>query len=134
MSFDIFVFFYKNGDISPIPRSQFEEIFGREAVDPAFPLTDVQYPDGSRGDIYGAEDDLIESLMFNHCGGPTFNARLFELLDRLGGTLQWPGEAPCYAVTRREVLDHLPPCYSEEWGPPCVGSSFDEIEEAIRIS
>ena len=134
MSFDIFVFFFKDGGGATISRAQFEEIFGREAVDPAFPLTDVRYPDGSGGEIYGAEDDLIESLMFNHCGGRTFNARLYELLDRMDGILQWPGEPPCFAVTRREVLDHLPPGHNEEFGPACIASSFEEINEAIRIS
>jgi hypothetical protein len=44
MSSDIFLQCFRDREPATFERAVFEEIFGRGAVNPQFPLTDVAYP------------------------------------------------------------------------------------------
>src|SRR5690348_6146281 len=99
MGFAIYLQCYRNGESATFKRAVVEEIFGRDAVDLRLPLTNVTYPDGSGAQIIGAyEEDDINSLMFNHFGGPTFYDRLYELAHRTRSCLLWPFGDPQSAV------------------------------------
>ena len=63
----------------------------------------VEYPDNSGGSIYTgyADDDPAQSsnFMFNHCGGPSFWADLYELADRSKSVIFWPSKKMIYLYT-----------------------------------
>ncbi len=73
MPFDFFLSCVRNGDPATFERSLFEEIMGRGAIDPDFPLQNVDYAEGNGSAIYGGEDDDIDGLMFNHFGPGIFS-------------------------------------------------------------
>ncbi len=130
MSFDIFLVCVKDGEATAFKRSLFEDIFSRGAIDPRLPFTNVVYGDGG-AQISGAdEDEDIESLSFDHCGGDTFFAALYELADRSGSVVVWPGEERVLAVTRQAMIAHLPADMGE-LGPPHIVSNGRELEECI---
>jgi hypothetical protein len=109
MSFDIHLQCYRNGDFATFKRALVEEIFGRDAVDLRLPLTDVRYPDGSGGQIIGADkEDDIRSMMFNHCGGAIFYDRLYELAHRTRSCILWPFGDPQSAVTDVKTIADSP--------------------------
>jgi hypothetical protein len=133
MSFDIFLVCFKNQELATFPRALVEEIFGRHAIGPQFPLTDLDYTDGG-GAIYGAEEDSVDGLMFNHCGGPTFYNAMLELADRTGSVIQWLAEGTSLVATRSEVMDHLPSGYLDDFGPACIVTTHEELTKAIISS
>ena len=136
MSFDIHLQCYRNGESATFKRALVEEVFGRDAIDLRLPLTDVRYPDGSGGQIFGAdEEDDINSLMFNHCGGATFYDRLYELAHRTRSVLLWPFGKPLCAVTGENTIEDLNPAFLQEpLGPPIFVTSGRELAEGIRHS
>lgn len=136
MSFDIHLLCYCNGDSATFKRALVEEIFGRDAVHLRLPLTNLDYPDGSGGQIFGADkEDDIHSLMFNHCGGPTFYDRLYELAHRTRSILLWPSGKPMCAVSVGITTSDLDPAFREEpLGPPLVVGSGRELAEGIQRS
>ena len=130
MSFGIFLQCYRDGKSVEFSRSFFEEIFGSNAVRPNFPLSTVDYPDGSGGEIYGGEDDPITCLMFNHCGGEMFFAAVHELAHRTGSVIFWADRPPCIAVTETETIAHLPGGF-EDMGPAQIVKNARELIEYI---
>lgn len=135
MSFDIHLQCYRNGEWATFKRALVEEIFGRDAVDLRLPLTDVSYPDGSGGQIFGAdEEDDISSLMFNHCGGATFYDRLYELAHRTRSCLIWPFGDPQSAVTDVKTIADSPGLWEGPLGPAIVVNSGRELAEGIQRS
>ncbi|HUO93705.1 MAG TPA: hypothetical protein VMU22_12320, partial [Rhizomicrobium sp.] len=101
MSMDLFLQCARDGEPSMFPRALFEEVMSRGAIDPEFPLSEVLYVDGGCREIDGGERDAISSLSFAHFGGDIFFDRLWELADRTGSYLMWPGD-PSIAVTRSD--------------------------------
>lgn len=85
------------------------------------------------GEIYGGEDDHIQSMMFTHCGGDRFFDALQELLARTKSVLYWPGKAPQIAVADSAVIDHLPAGF-DDMGPAFIVSSGRELQTAIAES
>ena len=123
MSFGIFFLCFRNGEITTIKRTLVEEIFGRDAIALKFPLTSVDYIDGG-AQIYGAnKEDDIEHISFDHFGGDTFFSALYELADRSGSLIVWPGN-PCFAVTREALIAHLPREIVDE-NPKVVGNGAE---------
>jgi hypothetical protein len=122
MSFDLFVQRFQNGEVATFPREAFEEIFGRDALDPKFPIEGVAYPDGSHAEIYGNDADHLDSLMFTHFGGDRVFALIFELAERTGSVIYWPDEAPSLAVTDATVIAHIPADCLRSIGPAEVVS------------
>jgi len=46
--------------------------------------------------------------MFNHCGGPSFWADLYELADRSKSIIFWPSEKLIYVYTDESVPKEVP--------------------------
>jgi hypothetical protein len=133
MSSDIFLQCFRDREPATFERVVFEEIFGRGAVNPQFPLTDVAYPDGSGGEIYGGEDDHIQGMMFNHCGGDAFFDRVYELLARTKSVFFWLGTGRQIAVADSAVIDHLPSGF-DDMGPAYIVSSGRELQKSMADS
>lgn len=119
-----------DGKVIRFEREVVEEIMGRDAVDPSSPLVDIEYADGGC-ELIGGDDDSIETLMFDHFGGETFFSRLWELANRTGAFLWWAGNGDGYAVTNRDVLEHLPPDIINSPKLPFVVRDGAALEEAI---
>lgn len=130
MSFDIFLQFYRNGEPATFKRSVFDEIFETETDqnDPDF--VQPEYPDGSGGDIYVGEND-IQCIMFNHCGGDIFWAKVYELLYVTQSLVFWPAGGPAAVVGRADALKHLPSGFDEMFGKIHVVANARELEALI---
>jgi hypothetical protein len=134
MSFDIFVQCFRNGGVATFKRAVVEEIFESFAVGYGRHRTCVRFPDGSGANIYLADGDELDSIMFNHCGGDAFFDALYQLTDRIKGVIYWPGVGVSSAITDAAVLEHLPADFVEGCGPPAVAHDRDGITDAIRRS
>jgi hypothetical protein len=130
MSFDIFLQCYRNGEPATFKRSVFNEIFETETNqnDPDF--VQPEYPDGSGGDIYVDEND-IQCIMFNHCGGDIFWAKVYELLYVTKSVIFWPAGGPASVVASAEALKHLPADWSDGMGEASIVHSGRELEALI---
>ena len=130
MSFDIFLQRYRNGEAATFKRSVFNEIFETETDrrDPDF--VQPEYPDGSGGDIYVDEND-IQCIMFNHCGGDIFWAKVYELLYVTQSLIFWPAGGPAAVVARADTLKHLPSGFDEMFGKIHVVANARELEALI---
>ncbi|HXR88033.1 MAG TPA: hypothetical protein VN728_13725 [Stellaceae bacterium] len=142
MSFDIFLHCFRKGEPEPIPRAMFDAIFAPHDTHPHLREEDpgyivVEYPDGSGGSIYcgGYEDGKDTShMMFNHCGGPSFWADLYELAARSKAIIFWPSENPIYLYTDPSVPAELKGMeYFEEARSVLIQCGAD-IENAIASS
>lgn len=134
MSLDIFLFCKRNGQLSSFKKAIAEELLIRDAVDKRLPVTDVEYPDGSRAEVFGLEEgegEDIDNLYFTHCGGETFFAVLYELAVKTGSYIWWSDEAPNIAVTSEALLADLPAKEVADLGPPYIVSNGTELEKAI---
>ncbi len=132
MSMDLFLTCIRDGEGSTFTRAVFEEVMGRDAIGPKFPLTSVRYADGGCNDIDGGEGGTIQTVSFVHFGGETFYDRLWELADRSGSYLMWPNDGPALAVTRAELVAKIDPKMVEELGPPVVARTGKDLGEAIE--
>lgn len=131
MSMDLFLTCVREGEPSTFPRTLFEEVMANGAIAPTFPLSDVVYADGGCREIDGGAGEAISSLTFAHFGGDTFFDRLWELADRTVSYLLWPGDGPCVAVTRSDVLAKLDPSMVKDLEAVVVGSG-KELAAAIE--
>jgi hypothetical protein len=134
MSFDIFVQCFRNKEPATFKRAIFDEIFDSFVVDQRKHFLRVRYPDGSGSDIYVDDDDNLESIMFNHCGGDAFFEALYLLAKRTKAVIFWPNVDHISVVTDAETLQHLPSKFVDEDGRPEVVSNGEAITDAIRRS
>src|SRR5271165_2704768 len=134
MSFDLFMFCARNGHESTFKRELFEEIMGRDAINPHFPIERLTYADGSGSDVSGAERSIMDGASFNRPGGRIFYDRLWELADRTHSFLVWPDLGRSTAVTRADMLPHLFEGMAEDDNPPYVVKSGQELEYAIEYA
>ena len=139
MSFDIFLQCLRNGEEAPIPREMFDAIFGVHDTHPQSRKRDpgymfVEYPDGSGGAIYSDYEEGKDAtgMMFNHCGGPSFWADLYELADRSKSVIFWPSKESFYLYTDEAVVKDVPK-RTFEGGGRLIKSGF-EIVAAIEAS
>jgi hypothetical protein len=130
MSFDIFLQCFRAGEPASFKRALFEEIFGRHAVNPDPPFTDITYADGGAA-IHGAEVDDIQHMMFNHCGGDTFFAALHELADCTRSVILWPDEEPCLVAADPAAIENLPTDFTYGRDQVRIVHSGRELEECI---
>ena len=131
MSFDIFLQCYRNGEPATFKRSVFNEIFETEtdSRDPDF--EQPRYSDGSGGDIYVDADD-IQTIMFNHCGGDIFWAKLYELLYVTQSVIFWPEvKGNNSVIANTEALKHLPSVWVEDFGEVHIAHNGHELEAVI---
>lgn len=112
MSFDIFLRRFRNGEAAPFRRADFEEIFGPYVCSRETRFVCVEFPDGGGSDVYIDDGDTWH-LMFNHCGGDSFFAALYELAARTQSVIFWPDDPPRAAATDAATLQHLPPEFTE---------------------
>lgn len=131
MSLDIFLFCVRDGEQATFGRPVLEEVFGRGAIDPQYPLSNVKYGDGGCS-IVGAEDGDIDCLMFEHFGGDTFYSRLWELADRTGSFFIWTERERSIAVTNPRTLAQIYRNIGDDFGKPFVVRSGKELEGAIE--
>jgi hypothetical protein len=133
MSFDIFLTCLNNAGVMTFKRQLAEEVLGREAVRPEKVLLGgVEYPDRSGSAVYCSEGEDLGHLMFNHSGGDMFFERLWELADRSGSMIYWPGYGFPRAVTRPEMLQHLPKDLEDIEPPPFVVRNGRELVDAMN--
>jgi hypothetical protein len=136
MSFDIFIQCFRDGEIATFKREIVEEIFGPYAVKRGETggIERVRYPDGGGGDVYYADDEDLNSMMFNHCGGDAFFDALLHFTDRIKGVIYWPGVGVCSVITDAAVLAHLPAGFIDGCGPPAFVHDRDGLTETIKRS
>jgi hypothetical protein len=141
MSFDIFLQCFHKGEPAPIPRKVFDAIFGPHDTHPqlresAPGYVVVKYPDGSHGAIYCGEDEGgndATGMMFNHCGGPSFWADLYRLLECTRSIIYWPDQSFIYVYANPSVLGELPmPDFKDAIA--VLVCSGDDIVKAIENS
>jgi hypothetical protein len=132
MSFSLFLICVRNGEPATFKTALFDEVMGRHAIDPEFPLYAVKYSDGGCDEIRNtfADDDEIESVSFSHFDSNIFFDALWELAGRAGAFFAWPAEGRSTAVTSRKVLAHLPADMAS-MGPPYVAKNGRELYDAI---
>ena len=130
MSFDVHLICVRDGKGATFPRELFEEIMGRGAIDPDFPLWAVTYADGG-SQIIGADEENLDGAMFNHFGGDTFFDRLWELADRTNSFFWWPNTHRSVAITRRDIISHIPDGALDGLGEPYFVQTGKELENAI---
>ena len=132
MSFDIFLNCLNNAGKKTFKRELAQGILGRDAIRPTKVLSgNVEYPDGSGSAVYCSDGEELDHMMFNHSGGDTFFERLWELADRSGSMIYWPGYGIPRAVTRPEMLQHLPKDFEDKEPPPFVVRNGGELVDAI---
>ena len=131
MSSDIFLACVRGESVEKFARTLFEEVFGRHAVAPApgYLPKDFNYADGGT-QVYGADDDEIDGLMFNHFGGDTFFDALHELALRTRSVIYWPDEGVWAAVAEPTTISLLPASFERE-GPKavCVVQNGRELQD-----
>lgn len=132
MSFSIHLVCAREGEKATFKRALFDEIMGREAINPKFPLYQVDYHDGGCWDIRDPFVDQGETSMisFSRFDGNTFFDLLWEFADKVGAFMFWPGEGRLIAVTNREVLAQLPG-ELKNMGPPYIVKNGRELFDAI---
>jgi hypothetical protein len=130
MSMDLFLTCARDGKGSTFKRALLEEIMGRGAIDPKYPLTRVRYADGA-SEIDAGEGEDIETVSFLHFGGETFFDRLWELADRTSSYFVWPDEERSLAVTRPDMIAKIDPHTIESLGPAYIVRSGKELGDAI---
>jgi hypothetical protein len=114
MSFDIFLGCFRNGKPSPIPREIFDTVFAPHDTHPHLREKDpdymvVEYPDGGGGSIYcgGDNDEERSHIMFNHCGGDSFDQDMYRLAHLTRSIIFWPTNNPIYVYTDPSVPAEL---------------------------
>ena len=130
MSFDIFLQCYRNGEAATFKRAVFDEIFETKGDRIERDFVQPRYSDGSGGDIYVDEND-IQCIMFNHCGGDMFWAKVYELLYVTKSVIFWPAGGPASVVASTEALKHLPADWSDGMGKVSVIHNARELEALI---
>jgi hypothetical protein len=132
MSFSLYLICMRDGEPAAFKTSLFDEVMGREAIDPKFPLYDVKYNDGGCDEIRNtfADDDEIESVSFSHFDGNIFFDALWELANRAGAFFVWPGEGRSVAVPNPGVVVHIPADMAG-MGPPYIVKDGRDLYDAI---
>lgn len=131
MSFDLFVMCFRDGKKATFKREVFEEVFGRNAVDPDLSSGYVKYPDGGGGEIYSRSGDEIGHIMLTHFGGDMMFAAIHELADRTGSAIIWPDTRPSLAVTNAFVVADIPEDCAESIGPAYVAKDHRALMDYI---
>jgi len=133
MSMDLFLACVRDGKESEFERRLVDEVMGRGAVNPEFPLEEVRYVDGgSEVHVHKNDGEGAKTVSFRRFGGETFFCRLFELANRTGSFLFWAGNGYGVAVTDRAMLVHLPPGVEDDsLGLPFIVKNGEELEAAI---
>ncbi|HEX4505615.1 MAG TPA: hypothetical protein VH722_07775 [Alphaproteobacteria bacterium] len=131
MSMPIFFQRYQNGEAVSFKRSEIATMLGSAAVMHGPNVTAIRFSDADGGEVYGVEADEFEQLSFDEGMGEKFFDALWRIADATGAFIYWLGDGACSAVTRGDVLPHLPPDVVADVGPVKIVGSGAEIEGAI---
>lgn len=132
MTFEIFVQCFKDKEPAYYPRSMVEEIFKRAAVVASDDLSEVRYADGYAM-IDGIEDNEISDLVLASFGGRIALERLLEFADKTGAFIAWAGTETNLAVTRADVIRHIPDEFTDDGDTIAVVANVDEFLEVAEI-
>ena len=131
MSSPIFFQRYSNAALIPFKRSEIAAVLGSAAVLDGPSIAAIRFSDDDGGEVYGIDADEFEQLSFDEGGGEKFFDALWRIADATGALIYWLGEGACSAVTRNEVLPHLPADIVTDVGPVKIVASGAELEEAV---
>ena len=134
MSFDIFLAPYNNKEEAPFSRSLLMEAFGADAGISDGPIDSIRYSASDGAEVYGAEDETITGLSFNHFGGQRFTEGLLKLADLTQSVIFWPSEEMVGAITREEIRDHIDPEFLEGFSEVRVVRTVQELGDLISAS
>ena len=82
--------------------------------------------------IYVAEDENIDHATFMRAGGDTIFARIWELADRTNSFIWWPNTRRSVALTRLDIIPHIPEGALDGLGEPYIVQTGSELENAIH--
>jgi hypothetical protein len=131
MSFDIFMAPYKDKEEAPFSRSLLREAFGADAGIGEGPIDSISYSASDGAQVYGAEDETITGLSFNHFGGQRFIQGLLKLADLTQSVIFWPSEEMVGVITREEIRDQIDPEFLEGFSEIRVVHTVQELEDLI---
>ncbi len=131
MSVPIFFQRYQKGEAVPFRRSEITAVLGSAAVMDGENITAIRFSDSDGGEVYGTDTDTFEQLSFDEGMGEKFFDALWRIADTTGAFIYWLGDGACSAVTREDVVPHLPADIVADVGPVRVVGSGAEIEEAV---
>ena len=127
----IYINCLRNGEPHQFERALAEEIFYRGRVDEEPPRHyDVCYADGGANLVWG-DSEMLDGISFYYCGGWTFFDRVWEFADRTGSMISWIGWGIPRAVTRPDMLQHLPKEMENEEPEPFVVPNGKELAEIV---
>jgi hypothetical protein len=72
--------------------------------------------------------------MFNHCGGDSFYAALYELAARTRSLIFWPAVPPGAVATDAAIIQDLSPDFAERLAPVEVVRNGRELAARIMAS
>ena len=131
MSMPIFFQRYQNGESVPFKRAEIAGVLGSATVTKDRDIIAIRFSDSDGGEVYGVDADEFEQLSFDEGMGEKFFDALWRIADTTGAFIYWLGDGACSAVTRGDVLPHLPTDIVADVGPVKIVGSGTEIEEAI---
>ena len=121
----------RNGEPHRYDRALAEEILYRDIVDDEYTKHyDVRYADGGTN-ITWEDGETIDGMSFSNYGGATVFDRIWELADRTGSMIMWIGWGVPRAVTRPDMLQHLPKEMENEEPEPFVVLNGKELLDII---
>ena len=130
MTMPIFFQRYRNGEAIPFKRADLLNILGPSAVINDTAIVAIEFSDTDGGEILGADGDEFEQLSVDDGAGEKFFDALWRIADATGAFIYWLGEGDCSAVTREDILPHLPADIVADVGPVKVVGSGEELENA----
>jgi hypothetical protein len=131
MSFEIFMECYRHGQPASFDRALIHEAFGSDARIGDGEIDSIVYPEGDRAEVFGADEPIIEGLMFNHASGDRVFDGLWRLANQTRSIVYWPGEGSQCAVTNAETLQHIPAEMLEDIGPARIVRTGRELADYI---
>jgi hypothetical protein len=131
VSFDIFVQRVEDGKAAPFKRAILAEILGPYAsVGKNGEIYGAEFPDGDHPQIFGAEEEDIDGLCFNH-GGATALQLIWDIADRTQSFIFWSDESPNLAVTSDAALAKTPQDIIDDLGPAKIVRNGQELGDYI---
>jgi len=133
MSFDIFLNAFSNREGASFDLATLKTAFGPDATFED-DFSRVRFPDGSGGDIYGADEPELNGLVFNHCGGDPFFEGLLRLARQINGLIFWPSEPPIAVAPSENSLAQVQPEFLEAFEEVKIASTVADLYALIERS
>jgi len=132
MSFDIWLYCFKNGDADFFPTQIVKDAFAPYHVGDEDKYWILQFPNGGRCEVRVGEEPMTVGFMIIRPSGDRLHDAIYEIMRQTRTALSWSfGGA---AVADPSVIPHLPPKMIQSLGVPTVVHSGDDIIKAIESS